>query len=235
MNRGINNVFHVSSIVGADVIIGENNYVGPNVVIYDGVKIGDGNWIGPGAVIGSPPEHRSFPINALNLNPGSVTIGHGNVIREHVAIQAPTTGVTHVGNNSYLMHGVHIAHDNLIGSNVTIAPGTVLAGHVTIGDYSTIGIGVAVLQRVSIGGFSMVGMNSTVTKNIPPASLVVGTPARKTKLNLLGLERAGLSLDSDVLELLNSEECVKLSNFPSTPDLLKRVCLNYLVVTSHPS
>ena len=49
---------------------------------------------------------------------------------------------------------------------------------VTIGKGSWIGNNVMILPGVSIGKYCVVGGSSVVTKNIPPFSLAVGTPAR---------------------------------------------------------
>ncbi|BAZ67303.1 MAG: gamma carbonic anhydrase family protein [Pelatocladus maniniholoensis HA4357-MV3] len=66
---------------------------------------------------------------------------------------------------------------------------TILEDHVTVGHRavvhsayvergSLIGIGAVILDGVRIGAGSIVGAGAVVTKDVPPQSLVVGTPAK---------------------------------------------------------
>ncbi|WP_161495242.1 serine O-acetyltransferase [Advenella sp. S44] len=50
-----------------------------------------------------------------------------------------------------------------------------------IGDHVVISTGSKVLGGIEIGTFSVIGANSLVTTNIPPLSVVVGTPGRVVK------------------------------------------------------
>ncbi|PMB00208.1 gamma carbonic anhydrase family protein [Fischerella thermalis CCMEE 5268] len=66
---------------------------------------------------------------------------------------------------------------------------TILEDHVTVGHRavvhsayiergSLIGIGAIILDGVRVGAGSIVGAGAVVTKDVPPQSLVVGTPAK---------------------------------------------------------
>ena len=48
---------------------------------------------------------------------------------------------------------------------------------IIIGDHVWIGKDVAILKGVTIGDNAVVGMRSMVTKDVPPATLSVGSPA----------------------------------------------------------
>jgi UDP-perosamine 4-acetyltransferase len=71
-----------------------------------------------------------------------------------------------------------VEHDNQIGQAAHIAPGAVLAGRVTVGQRALVGVGSAVRPGISIGDDSIVGAGSAVVSNVPPGSIVFGTPAR---------------------------------------------------------
>jgi len=53
-----------------------------------------------------------------------------------------------------------------------------IEGKVRIKHDAWIGAGVIILPNVTIGEFSIVGAGSVVTKNVPPYSVVAGSPAR---------------------------------------------------------
>ena len=188
------NIIHATAVIEQGVTLGSGNWIGPYAVIMGSVDIGDNNWIGPHAVIGAPPEHRSFHEGVtIKTLVGSIVIGSRNVIHEHVAIQAPTAELTSLGDDCFIMHGVHLAHDVQLADGVTIAPTAVMGGHSKVGLRATIGIGVAVHQNISIGPMAMIGMHATIVKNVEPFSLVVGSPARFLKANLVGIDKAGIA------------------------------------------
>jgi UDP-N-acetylglucosamine acyltransferase len=185
------NEIHPTAVVESSVSLGSGNTIGPYAVILGNVLIGDDNWIGPHAVIGTPAEHREFhlPGQPPLVPKGGIRIESRCVVHEHVAIQSPTIGDTLVGSESFLMHGVHVAHDVEVGEGVTIAPYAVLGGHVVVGSKATIGMGAVVHQRLHVGPLSMVGMQASVTKDVAPFAVVAGNPARFVKVNSIALEK----------------------------------------------
>jgi len=86
-----------------------------------------------------------------------------------------------------------------IGSHVTVYPGSIFSHDATIGDFSYfsprsviggnsvvksncyLGIGSTIMSGVTVGENSVVGAGSTVTSNVPPNSLVYGSPAKFVK------------------------------------------------------
>lgn len=108
------------------------------------------------------------------VNLQMVAMGEGNYIQENVVIQA---GVG-IGNNSSIHIGSLIGHETKIGNSVFIAHGCNLSGLVTVEDGVFMGTGVSVVPRVKIGRWSIVGAGSVITKDVPPYSVVVGSPGR---------------------------------------------------------
>jgi acetyltransferase-like isoleucine patch superfamily enzyme len=56
-----------------------------------------------------------------------------------------------------------------------------IKGTVVIGNDCWIGAGVIIMPNVKIGESSIVGAGSVVTKDVPPFTIVAGTPARELK------------------------------------------------------
>lgn len=87
--------------------------------------------------------------------------------------------------------GITIGDGALIGHNVVIAtlnhdldPARRAIMHplpVRIGAHAWIGSGAIILPGITIGEGAVVGAGSIVTKDVPPATVVVGNPARVVK------------------------------------------------------
>ncbi|MBU2699039.1 lipopolysaccharide O-acetyltransferase [Sporomusaceae bacterium BoRhaA] len=110
------------------------------------------------------------------------------IINDYVHIAA--TNYVEIGNNVLIASRVYISDHNhgiYAGSNQTdprISPSSRSLTYdkkVVIGDNVWIGDAVAILPGVTIGEGSIIGANSVVTKNIPPASIAIGNPARIIK------------------------------------------------------
>ncbi len=200
---------HSSSVVSAKAKIGAGVTVGPFCVIGDNVQIGDGTVLHSHIVLDGHTtigrDNTIFPFASLGTRPQDLkfhgeqsvlTIGDGNMIREHVTMNPGTEGggmKTTVGNDCLFMVGAHVAHDCIIGDNVILANNATLAGHVTVGDHAVLGGLSAVHQFVRIGAHAMVGGMSGVEYDVIPFGLVMGDRARLAGLNLVGLERRGFA------------------------------------------
>ena len=71
-----------------------------------------------------------------------------------------------------------------------------LAGHVIVEDHAIIGGLAAVHQFCRIGRMAIIGGCSKVVQDVPPFMLADGNPAETKALNKVGLERNGVSEDS---------------------------------------
>jgi len=179
-------------VIGAHVKVGGHTNIGPHAIIEGPCEIGQRNRIFPGAAIGLEPQDLKY--KGANSR---VKIGDNNIIREYVTINRATgeNEVTFIGDGNLLMAYVHVAHNCVIENRVTIANGVAIAGHVHIEAKAVIGGVLGIHQFVRIGRLAMLGGMSRIDRDVPPYMLVEGNPARVRSLNLVGLQRAGLTAE----------------------------------------
>lgn len=183
-----NVTIHPTAVLEGSIEIGEGTEIGPLCYLKGPLVIGKNNKIYPSCIIGTDAEHRTKTQN------DPIFIGDNNIIRELTVIQRGTGDrPTTIGSNCFIMDHVHIAHDCLIQDDVTIAPNTVFAGHVKVLIGVTIGVLTAVHQFTTIGAYAMVGMNATVTKDVHPFSLVMGSPAKHSRFNTHKFAKFGMT------------------------------------------
>ena len=181
------------SVIGADVEIGDNTWIGPHVVIEGPTRIGRDNRIWQFASLGTAPQDKKFHgENSL------LEIGDRNVIREFVTFNRGTEdggGVTRVGNDNWLMAYVHLAHDCIVGNNVIFANAASLAGHVIVDDWVILGGFTLVHQFCQIGAHAFTSMGSIINRDVPPYVTVAGSFAEPKGINSEGLRRRGFGSD----------------------------------------
>jgi len=85
-----------------------------------------------------------------------------------------------IGEGSNIQDGAVLHGDPdqpvMIGADVTVGHRAVIHG-ATLEDGCLIGIGAIVLNGVRVGAGALVAAGSVVTRDVPPASLVMGAPA----------------------------------------------------------
>ncbi len=162
------------SYIHETAIIGDNVKLGKNNTIYPGVKIGfDGFYKGSDGI----------------SSKGTIEIGDNNIIGCNVTIMASEDGVTKIGNDNKIMNNVNIGHNTEIGNKCVISAGVIIPGYVTIKDYVVMGIGSMVRNRLMINEGCMIGMGSVVTKDTDEWFVYQGNPAKKIRLNRVGIDR----------------------------------------------
>lgn len=113
--------------------------------------------------------------------PYLLTIGNGVSINEWGFIDAP--GEVEIGNKVRIGHRVSIVSSshNFKCTDISIYEQGISVGKIIIEDNVWIGCNVTILPNLKIGNDSIIGANSVVTKDIPPFSIAVGSPARVKK------------------------------------------------------
>lgn len=177
------------TLIGPDVIIGDNCDIRSHVVIKGPTELGENNTLYQFSSVGEDCQDKKYA-----GEPTRLVIGNNNVIRESVTIHRGTVqdnSLTQIGDNNLLMAYVHVAHDCVIGDNNILANQTTLAGHVHVGDWVILGGMTGVHQFCHIGSHAFTAVNSIVVQDIPPFVMAQGHNARPRTINAEGLKRRG--------------------------------------------
>jgi UDP-N-acetylglucosamine acyltransferase len=197
---------HPSAVIGPDVELAAGVEVGPfclldgrikigprtrligHVTILGDTEIGADNVIHPTAVLGDEPQDLAYTGSLRKLR-----IGDRNVFREGATVHRGCEAgeITIVGNDNFVMHNAHIAHDCGIGNNIIIAGGSLLAGWVQVGDRALISGNCVVHQFCRIGRLALTRGGCRMSRDIPPFCVVDGDHTLKA-INAIGLRRAGM-------------------------------------------
>ncbi|MFQ6615376.1 MAG: acyl-ACP--UDP-N-acetylglucosamine O-acyltransferase [Fidelibacterota bacterium] len=199
---------HPTAVVDSSSAIGSDVHIGAYTVIQAGVEIGEDTWIGNhatlctgthlgkrckvmhGAVIGEIPQDLKFGGEDTR-----VVIGDDVTIREFITIHRGTKarGETEIGDQTYLMAYVHVAHDCFVGDHVILTNAVQLGGHAWVGPWATVGGMVAVHQFCRIGEHAYIGGGFRAVQDVPPYIVAAGEPLRFSGINSVGLKRRGFS------------------------------------------
>jgi UDP-N-acetylglucosamine acyltransferase len=203
--------------IGANVKVGKGTRFQSHVVVDGHTTIGEGNTFFPFSVIGAVPQDLKY-----KGEPTELVIGDHNTIRESVTLNLGTVqggGKTVMGSHNLIMAYVHFGHDSNVGNHCILANGATLAGHVIVEDYVNVGGLSAIIQFLRLGAHSYIGGSSTVERDVPPFSIVVGErPCELRGANIIGLRRKGYK--ADAITAIN--ESIKLWK---RQDVMKEQCL----------
>ncbi|MBC7458111.1 MAG: UDP-N-acetylglucosamine acyltransferase [Bdellovibrionaceae bacterium] len=184
----MNNFIHPTAIVEPNVKLGSNNYIGPYCVIGPNVRIGSENRFESHVVIGAPAQHRDY----FTQESGQVVIGNQNIFREFVTVNGGSTDITQIGDKNSLLIASHVGHDAILKGSCNLGNNVALGGHSIIGMGANLGLSSVVHQYRVVGAFAMIGMNSTITRDIIPFCIAMGSPCEPHRVNRIGLQRAGV-------------------------------------------
>jgi UDP-N-acetylglucosamine acyltransferase len=180
------------AVVEAGVIVGAGTVLHAHTVVRGPTVLGAGNVVHSFAVIGGEPQAKRHAGGA-----GRVEIGEGNTFREHATVHGGTEGrATRIGSDNLFMVGSHAAHDVVIGSHCVFANTTQLAGHAVIEDWVTFGGLSGVSQHVRVGESAFVAAAAACERDVPPFVVVQGDRARVRGLNVVGLQRRSVPVES---------------------------------------
>jgi UDP-N-acetylglucosamine acyltransferase len=179
-------------VIEDDVVIGEGCEIASHAVIKQFTTLGRGNRIFEHAVLGGLPQDAKFKGETSRL-----IIGDDNLIRESATLHRASSEneETRIGSRNFLMIGVHIAHNCIVGDDNIFANEVALAGHIRVEDHVFLSNNVGAHQFVRMGRFAMVGGKSKIVQDVLPFFTTDGNPPRVRGLNTVGLRRAGFSTE----------------------------------------
>lgn len=176
---GADTILEAHVAVGAGVCIGQGCRIFPQVTLRDGVVLGDRVTVHCGTVIGADgfgyarDGHRYVKIPQV----GRVVIEDDVEIGANVTIDRATLGETRIGRGTKIDNLVQIGHNVRVGADTVIVAQVGISGSARIGSRVTLAGQVGVVDHVEIGDDVIVGAQAGVTKDIPPGSVVLGSPA----------------------------------------------------------
>ena len=183
------------AVVGPRVRLANGVFLGPHAVVLRDTELGERTRVEAGAILGGDPQDLKHDRAAHTR----LVVGADNVFREFSSAHRGSSdgrGITVVGDGNYFMANSHIAHDCKVGNGVMFANSAAIAGHVEVQDGAVLGGLCAVHQYARIGRLVMLGGGAMCAQDVPPFSIAQGDRARLYGLNVIGLRRAGLSVDT---------------------------------------
>jgi UDP-N-acetylglucosamine acyltransferase len=157
-------------------------------VITGHVVMGSDNLVGYGAIVGADPQDFAFQPRVKS----QVLIGNRNKIREYCTLHRGTqeNSATILGDDCFLMAGVHLAHNCQVGNRSVLANNALLGGHVQLGERVFVGGGCVFHQNIRVGSLAICQGGSAFSKDVPP--FCIGAERNGVAgLNVVGLRRAG--------------------------------------------
>lgn len=177
---GARSVISALCYVGHEATIGEDCFLYPHVSLRERVRIGNRVMIHNGTVVGS--DGFGYSVDAKGVRHkipqvGTVVIGDDVEIGSNVSIDRARFGKTSIGNGVKIDNLVQIAHNVTIGDHVVICALSGIAGSTEVKAHALLASQAGLIGHLVIGEGAIIGAQAGVTKDVPPKSFVLGSPA----------------------------------------------------------
>ncbi|MEL5893576.1 acyl-ACP--UDP-N-acetylglucosamine O-acyltransferase [Bacteroides sp. GD17] len=201
------------------VEIGDDCVIMSGAKILKGTSMGKGNRVHHGAVLGTEPQDFHYEGDESQL-----VIGDNNDIRENVVISRATYegGCTRIGNENYLMDGVHLCHDVQIGNHCVLGIKTTVAGECQIDNFTILSSNVILHQASHIGSWVLIQSGCRISKDVPPYVIMNGNPAEYHGINAAVLQHKHEVSERILRHIVNAYRLVYQGNF-SIHDALQKI------------
>ena len=201
MMRGVTMTDPASVFVDFDATIGMDTVIRPNTMVLGRSNIGEGCEVGPGSVVRDSSIGDGCRVTSSVVEESVMEAGSDIGPYSHLRPGAYLESGVHIGNfveikESRLSAGTLMGHfgyvgDATIGAKVNVGAGTVTCNfdgrdkhRTVIEDGAFIGCDTMLIAPVTVGSQAVTGAGAVITKDVPPARLAVGVPAKirdKTK------------------------------------------------------
>ncbi len=200
MTAGVTLIDPNATYIGADVVIGNDTIIYPNVVLEGKVVIGSDNVIGMNcrfvdSTIGDGNDIQSTVItesvvgNNCKIGPMAY-LRPGAVLADNVKIgDFVEVKKSQVGAGSKIPHLSYVG-DSVVGSGVNIGCGTITCNYDGVHKYQTIikdgafiGSNTNLVAPVTVEENAFIGAGSTITKDVPDGALAVTRADLRVKEN----------------------------------------------------
>lgn len=176
---GSGTVLHAGVFIGDDTIVGDQCEFFPHVTIRERIEIGHRVVIHANSALGADGfgyrwdgrQHVKIPQIGVIVVEDDVEIG------SCVCVDRAKFGATRIGRGTKIDNLVQVAHNVRIGPHCIIIGQAGMAGSVTLGAGVVIGGQTAVRDHIAMGDGAMAAACSAIADDVPPKSVVSGTPA----------------------------------------------------------
>ena len=173
------------SLLHAGAVLRENVIVGKRVILHNHVVIGSDGF---GYTVENDGSRTKVP------QVGIVRVGDDVEIGAHSCVDRARFGETRIGDRVKIDNLVQIAHNVVIEDDVVLVSQVGISGSTVVKKNAILAGQVGVAGHLTIGEGSVVGAQGGVTKDVPPATYVWGTPAtdfKKHSKTLSNVNRLG--------------------------------------------
>ncbi len=184
-----------SVMIDAGVVIGQDTLVLPNTMLLGNTVVGSGCEVGPGSVVKDSTIGDNCRVTSSALEEAVMEAGVDVGPFSHLRPGAHLEPGVHIGNfvevkESRFAVGAVMGHfgyvgDASIGANVNLGAGMVTCNYdgkdkhrSVVEKDAFIGCDTMLVAPVTVGAGAVTGAGAVITKDVPPARLAVGVPAK---------------------------------------------------------
>jgi sugar O-acyltransferase (sialic acid O-acetyltransferase NeuD family) len=180
----------------------DRRYGIPGTLVNDRPILGDYSWLEKHVdqvlvtcAVGAPHHRYQLIQRAQKLGCKFFTLVHPSAILTRwvtlgvgVIITAGSilTNQIRIDNHVHINLDCTLGHDAVLEDFVTLSPGVHISGNVNLKTGCYVGTGANVLEKLVLGEWSIIGAGSTIVKDVPPNTTVVGVPGKVIKTKLPG-------------------------------------------------